>query len=160
MTVQSSPCTINRIEKRAIEACAIVPVLEALESTIPMPDLIAALRQANEREAFHRGQEMGVSRKEHVIAALAKDVAGWGEGGALEMDVIELTETTFHFNVTRCPYYDRYRKLGLASFGVALSCCRDEPFARGFHPSLKLARTRTIMEGHDHCDFRYSLQEA
>ena len=159
MTTQTTTCDISRIDKRTIEACAIVPVLEALEPTVPMRDLIGTLQQANEKEAFQRGRAMGVSCREHVIAALVRDVAGWGEGGTWEMDILELTETTFHFNVTRCPYHDRYKELGLEAFGVALSCCRDKPFARGFHPSLKLERTRTIMEGHDHCDFRYSLQE-
>jgi hypothetical protein len=33
---------------------------------------------------------------------------------------------------------------------------RDE--ARGFNPQLKLVRTKTIMEGADHCDFRYYLR--
>lgn len=75
------------------------------------------------------------------------------------MDILEQTQTTFFFNVTRCPYHERYRELGLEAYGVALSCCRDAPFARGFHPDLRLDRTVTIMQGHDHCDFRYSLQE-
>jgi hypothetical protein len=47
----------------------------------------------------------------------------------------------------------------LAQFGVGLSCCRDAPFARGFNPQLKLVRTQTIMEGADHCDFRYYLED-
>ena len=75
-----------------------------------------------------------------------------------EMDVLEKTATTYFFNVTRCPYYEKYRKLGLVEFGVAFSCCRDEPFAKGFNPNLTLKRTQTIMEGAGHCDFRYSLE--
>ncbi len=91
------------------------------------------------------------------IAELVIDVAGWGEGGPWEMEVIERTASTYFFNVTRCLYYEKYEELGLAEYGVGLSCCRDEPFARGFNPNLRLARTQTIMEGADHCDFRYCL---
>jgi len=91
------------------------------------------------------------------IEELVKDVASWGVGGIWEMDVLEQTSTTYFFNVFRCPYYEKYRELGLDEFGVELSCCRDEPFARGFNPRLKLVRTKTIMEGADHCDFRYYL---
>ena len=40
---------------------------------------------------------------------------------------------------------------------VAQRLGRDEPFARGFNPQLRLERTKTIMEGADHCDFRYYL---
>jgi hypothetical protein len=75
------------------------------------------------------------------------------------MEVLEQTSTTFFFNVTRCPYLDAYRDLGLQHLGVAFSCCRDEPFARGFNPHLRLERTRTLMEGDAHCDFRYHLGE-
>ncbi len=89
------------------------------------------------------------------IEELEKDVDSLGVGGIWEMDVLEQTSTTYFFNVLRCPYYEKYRELGLEEFGVELSYCRDEPFARGFNPRLQLVRTKTIMEGADHCDFRY-----
>ncbi len=92
------------------------------------------------------------------IEELVKDVDSWGVGGIWEIDVLEQTSTNYFFNVFRCPYYEKYRELGLDEFGVEFSCCRDEPFARGFNPRLKLVRTKTIMEGADYCDFRYYLQ--
>ena len=75
------------------------------------------------------------------------------------MEVVEKTESIYAFNVTRCPYCELYRELGMDELGVAFSCCRDEPFARGFNPGLRLTRTQTLMEGADHCDFRYSLED-
>ena len=60
---------------------------------------------------------------------------------------------------TRCPYYDKYKELGLEEFGVGFSCCRDKPFARGFNPKLRLERTKTIMEGSEYCAFRYYLND-
>jgi hypothetical protein len=65
------------------------------------------------------------------------------------MEVLEQTSKTYHFNITRCPYYEKYRELGLAECGVVFFCCRDEPFAHGFHPQLRLERSQTIMEGAD-----------
>ena len=108
----------------------------------------------NQKEAFLRGREM--MKKENVIEELVKDVGTWGEGGNWEIEVLEKTSTTYFFNVLRCPY-DKYKELELDEFGVELSCCRDEPFARGLHPNLELVRTKTVMEGADHCDFRYYL---
>ena len=93
------------------------------------------------------------------IEELVDDVAGWGRGGIFEMDVLEQTPTTYFFNVTRCPYYDKYKELGLEEFGVGFSCCRDEPFARGFNPQPRLEWARTIMEGSEFCDFRYYLND-
>lgn len=148
---------LNRIEKRAIEARAIAPVIEAVAKRIGKDEALAILQEVNEQEAFERGEQQRKQLGETGIKQLITEVDTWGEGGVWEMEVLERTETTYFFNVTRCPYYDKYKELGLEAFGVAFSCCRDEPYARGFHPQLQLERTQTIMEGADHCDFRYSL---
>lgn len=147
---------LNRIEKRAIEALAIAPVIKAVSQRIGRDEATAILKEINQKEAFQRGQNM-MTEGQNGIDELVNDVATWGEGGFLEMEVLEQTSTTFFFNVSRCPYYEKYRELGLEEFGVEFSCCRDEPFARGFNPQLKLVRTQTIMEGADYCDFRYYL---
>ena len=151
---------LNRIEKRAIEALAIAPVIRAVAKRIGQDEAMAILHEVNQQEAFERGRYMAEEMGGNGMEELVDEVAGWGRGGAWEMDVLEQTPTTYFFNVTRCPYYEKYRELGLEAFGVGFSCCRDEPFARGFNPRLRLERTKTIMEGADHCDFRYFLNEA
>ncbi len=148
---------LNRIEKRAIEALAIAPVIRAVSQRIGRNEALAMLQEVNQQEAFERGRSMAEKMTRNGIEELVDEVAGWGRGGVWEMDVLEQTPTTYFFNVTRCPYYEKYRELGLEEFGVGFSCCRDEPFARGFNPQLRLERTKTIMEGADHCDFRYYL---
>lgn len=148
---------LNRIEKRAIEALAVAPVIRAVAQKIGMESALAILREVNRQEAFQRGQSMRKSDGQNGIDELVDEIATWGEGGFWETEVLERTPTTYFFNVTRCPYYEKYKELGLDEFGVEFSCCRDEPFARGFNPRLILMRTKTIMEGADHCDFQYYL---
>ena len=148
---------LNRIEKRAIEALAIAPVIKAVAQRLGRDEARAILQKANQQEAFQRGRSMAAEIGRNGIEELVDDVAGWGRGGVWEMDVLEQTPTTYFFNVTHCPYYEKYKELGLEEFGVGFSCCRDEPFAKGFNPQLRLERTKTIMEGDDHCDFRYYL---
>lgn len=150
---------LNRIDKRAIEALAIAPVIRAVSQKIGLNDALAILEEVNQQEAFLRGKSVAEDVQKNSIEELADEVAGWGRGGVWEMDVLEQTPTTYFFNVTRCPYYEKYKELGLEEFGVGFSCCRDEPFARGFNPNLKLVRTKTIMEGDEHCDFRYYLED-
>ena len=151
---------INRIEKRAIEAMAIQPFIAAVGERVGEKTALEILIQVNEKEAYHRGEQMAQTMGENNIDALETEVASWGEGGVWEMEVLEKSSSNYFFNVLRCPYYDKYKELGLESYGVAFSCCRDEPFARGFNPHLRLERTKTIMEGDDHCDFRYYLDES
>lgn len=151
---------LNRIEKRAIEASAVVPIIQAVAQRIGKQEALAILQAVNEKEAFQRGESMRNQLGHTGISELVEDVTTWGIGGAIEMEVLEQTSETYHFNITRCPYYEKYRELGLTEYGLALSCCRDKPFARGFHPHLKLERSQTIMEGADYCDFRYTLRSS
>ena len=148
---------LSRIEKRAIEALAIAPVIRAVAKRIGKDEALEMLKEVNQREAFERGQNSMRAEGRSVMDELVSEVAGWGEGGVLEMEVLEQTPTTYFFNVTRCPYHEKYRELGLEEYGIALSCCRDEPHARGLDPRLRLVRTKTLMEGADCCDFRYHL---
>ena len=149
---------LNRIEKRAIEASAIIPVIEVFAKRIGQKEALAILQEANEKEAFQRGESLRKQLGHTGISELVEDVVTWGLGGSLEMEVLEQTSRTYFFNITRCPYYEKYRELGFSEYGVALSCCRDKPFARGFNPQLNLERTQTIMEGAKYCDFRYTLR--
>ena len=48
-----------------------------------------------------------------------------------------------------------YRALGMADLGASLSCCRDFALVEGFDPTIRLARTQTLMEGAPFCDFRF-----
>lgn len=155
---QSQKRGLNRIERRAIEAQAVVPILEAVAKRFGREEALAILIEVNEREAIERGRAQARQTGPHGIQDLVAEVESWGEGGVWEMEVLEKTETTYFFNVTRCPYHDTYRELGLEEWGVGLSCCRDQPHARGFNDRLRLDRTKTLMEGDDHCDFRYHLE--
>lgn len=147
----------SRLQRRMIEAAAVAPVIREVSERIGWEEAVAALAAVNRQEAYRRGRHLAERVGRNGIDELAEDVASWGRGGELEMVILERTPRTFFFNVTRCPYFEAYRELGLEALGVAFSCCRDEPFARGFNPRLRLVRTRTIMEGADHCDFRYHL---
>ena len=148
---------LNRIQKRAIEALAVAPLIKAVAQRIGKEEALSILGRINQEEAFERGRSMARAGRPNDIQALVEEVEGWGQGGVWEMEVLERTDRTYFFDVFRCPYHQKYKDLGLEELGVRLSCCRDEPFARGFNPRLKLVRTKTIMEGADRCDFRYYL---
>ncbi len=148
---------ITRIEKRSIEVKAIAPVIEMFSKKIGKDEALEVLKEVNQQEAFKRGHSTLRTVGLSTIEELVKDVSTWGDGGEWNIEVLEKTSTTYYFNVHQCLYYEKYKELGLEKLGVQLSCCRDEPFARGLDPKLRLTRTQTIMEGADFCDFRYDL---
>ena len=101
---------LNRIEKRAIEALTIIPVIRTVAKRIGRNEALSILKEVNQQEAFQRGQRMRKGEDQKVIKELVKEVASWGEGGIWEMEVLEQTPTTYFFNVFQCPYYEKYRE--------------------------------------------------
>jgi len=79
---------MNRIEKRAIEALAIAPVMREVSKKLGNEEALAILRDINQKEAFQRGREMAKDAGGNGIEVLIKDVATWGVGGSWEMEVV------------------------------------------------------------------------
>lgn len=150
---------VNLIEQRVIEASALVPVIQAFSQKIGSDAAKTIVRQTHEKLSRAYGEECAKEKGSNTLADFAQIVSAWGKGGALEEEIIEFTETTYAFNVTKCMYAERYRELGIEAFGYCLSCCRDEPFAQGFNANIKFERHQTIMEGGSHCDFRFTLTQ-
>ena len=84
----------------------------------------------------------------------------WTQDGALQIEVLEASDTTFNFDVTRCRYAETYREMGLGSIGHLMSCNRDGTFCHGYDPKIELNREHTIMAGAPRCTFRYSYKQA
>lgn len=99
-------------------------MIKAVSQKIGNHEALAILKEVNQQEAFLRGKNTIRTEGMNDIEELVKDVASWGEGGFWEMEVIEQTSTTCFFNVFRCPYYEKYKEIGLDEFGVEFSCCR------------------------------------
>ena len=102
-----------RIEKRRIEAMAIAPFLEGVAQKIGKESALAILQEINEQEAYQRGVALRKYLEKTSIPELVEDVATWGDGGNMEMEVLEQTAETYHFNVTHCPIIKCILNLGL-----------------------------------------------
>lgn len=149
---------LNLLDRRKIEAAMAAPLIrgyiekmgkqKALDTA--METIGSLARDAGRRAA----EELGSNRLQDLV----KIIQSWSCGGLLEEEIIEQTDTTYFFNVTRCRYAEAYEAIGVKEFGYCLSCCRDQPFAEGFNPEIKFKRTQTIMEGAAFCDFRFSQE--
>ena len=91
---------------------------------------------------------------EEFTERLGNSFNWFAEGDALEYKVLKQTPAAFELNVTRCRYAEFYQALGAPELGFLLTCDADSSFAEGFGPDVELTRTKTIMQGFDHCDFR------
>ena len=76
-------------------------------------------------------------------------------GYAFETEEIE---NGIQVQCTRCPYAALYRELGGEDWGFQLFCAADAELVEQFNPHIKFERTKTLMEGHDCCNHRYTMK--
>ena len=143
--------------RREIEAMIAGPLIQAYIEEIGREKALAVASKVIIGLARESGAQLAKAQGGNSIAHLTRGNKQWSKGDALKREVLELTETTYKYNIVRCKYADMYRELGLADLGFVLSCGRDAAMFQGFNPGLKLTRTQTIMQGAGHCDFRLRL---
>ena len=150
---------INHLKRREIQAPIAACLIRGFAAVLGHDKALEASTAAVQADAVKAGRIMaekygGNGIKE--LSCIVREV--WAEDDAMSIHVLEETEQTLSFDVTRCRYAELYEKAQMKELGFCLSCCRDEPFAKGFNPRMKLVRTQTIMQDASFCDFRFVLE--
>ncbi len=76
------------------------------------------------------------------------------------VDITDETSTKSVCTVTECIYAKVYNDLEASDLGYLLYCKHDFASAPHIHPKVGLNRTKTVMEGHDCCNFEYFSTQA
>jgi predicted ArsR family transcriptional regulator len=147
------------IEQVKIQAQVLVPLVRTLQAELGEERANALVRKSlgaiyrQFGEAWWRAQ--GASKFEKRLSTTFETFAA---GDALDYEIVRQTTDTFELNVTGCRYAKFYQELGAPELGFLLTCGADFQFVEGFGSDVQLTRTQTIMQGADHCDFRYKLK--
>ena len=145
------------LTKRQLQAQVIGPIYAEMVAQIGEEKASSILDSAIRKAAIAEGKEFakkapgGVTSMQDFI----KLYELWTADGALEVKVLEASDTVFNFDVTRCKYAETYKEMGLGKVGHLMSCNRDGTFCEGYDPNIKLDRKHTIMGGASCCTFRY-----
>jgi len=119
-------------------------------------EALAVAEDVIRSDAIRSGRSLAEAYSDNSLETLLHIVQEvWAADGTMEIANVKLTQDGLDFDVTACGYAAMYERMGLREHGCLLSCNRDFPFMEGFNPDLELQRTQTIMEGAEHCDFRY-----
>ena len=153
----ADPSKIGILARREIEARIAGPLIQAFAKEIGQERVLEIVQGV----IVSLARESGAMLRDFVggnsLEDFAKGMSLWSQDDAVTFDLLELTPEKISMNVTRCRYAEMYRELGMADLGFTLSCARDFALVEGFNSKINLQRTQTIMEGADHCDFRFAL---
>ena len=154
------PCTVVQmgngpkltlLERTKIQAEVLVPLIRAMEEEFG-------------RERAHRlvRQALGSRVRESIRAATtlgrARDTVEWAlriskAGDVQDHDRLDGAPDEINVNITRCEYAEFFDQLDEPELGFLLVCSLDYDIADG--AGVTLERSQTIMQGSDHCDFRF-----
>jgi hypothetical protein len=150
---------IGMLIQREIEARIAGPLIKAFMAEIGSGRALEIAQEVITALARESGKELRELTGGGSLEDFAKGMARWSKDDSVTSDLLEFTSEKISLNTTRCRYAEMYRELGMPELGFALSCARDFAMVEGFNPEIKLRRTQTIMEGADHCDFRFTLEK-
>jgi uncharacterized protein YciU (UPF0263 family) len=151
--------SIGVLMRRETEARVLAPVIDALADAFGRDAVVAIVRDVIVGLAREQGASLAAEYGDGSEPFL-DTLQFWTKGGALEIEVLEQSETKLDFDVKRCRYAEMYQALGIKDLGAVLSCNRDYAMVEGFNPKAKLTRDQTILGGADCCTFRYAFPKA
>ncbi|AIO70173.1 L-2-amino-thiazoline-4-carboxylic acid hydrolase [Burkholderia oklahomensis] len=148
------------LARRRIEAEIIKPIYEIMKREFGIERAQAVIAEAVRGAARDAGRAFAAKEPGGTSIASFVALQGlWEKDDALDVDVRRADDAHYDYDVRRCAYAQMYREMGLGEIGHLLSCARDSVFIEGYDPRIALTRTRTLMQGGTHCDFRYRLAE-
>jgi hypothetical protein len=121
------------------------------------PSVLEEIERVTIAEARRSMQEQKLERRdlEAVITTL------WDHlGPEFEYRLVERGDEVLRFQVTRCPLATKMRELDAGEIGLAYYCAYDYGFCQGLNPKIVFERTKTLMQGDDHCDHAYELKKS
>ena len=151
--------SIPFIEQTKIQAQVLVPLIKAFQAELGEERANVIVRKALGGWIRKAAEQMAAQVPGNSIDKIAAAVPYFAAGDAIDVEVVKKTDSAFEFNVTGCRYAKFYKQLGVPELGFMLLCSLDYPMTEGFGDDLEFKRTQTIMQGADHCDFRYALRK-
>jgi len=148
---------ISHLQVREMQAPLVSALLKGFIEEIGQDKTFEIASKVIKEDAILSGKRLAEAYSGNSLEVMLRIVQEvWAKDETMKIENISIDENSLSFDVTRCGYAELYQKLGIQNLGNLMSCSRDFPFMDGFNPRIKLNRTKTIMEGHAICDFRYS----
>lgn len=109
---------IGVLNRREIDNRILAPLLDALGHEFGRDRVLQLARDVIIRLARQQGNQLAELKGGRTLSVFAGSMDLWKKDDPLEIDVLEQTDDTFSFNVTRCRYAELNRALGIPELGA------------------------------------------
>lgn len=146
---------ISYFERVKFQSDILLPLFKILSSEFGKDKAAELLRAAVREFAASLGKKISEKEEDSSMEKLISFFPAFTADEALELETLRSTPEELSVNVTRCKYAEYFASIGESEFGAMITCEIDPPMTEAIGSDLKLARSKTIASGGDHCDFRW-----
>lgn len=150
--VDLSPRTSQRMQYARF-----LSFIQHLREEIGDVELIRILRRYSGALGTSKGEQQAVSFPDTTFQTFVAQFRPGAVASRLTLEIVEDTEYTFEIRVTECIWASLFKEAGLdGEIGHAAVCNMDYAWPAAFNPRFTMKRDKTLMQGDDHCNPRYS----
>lgn len=130
--------------------------INTLREEIGDPEVIRLLKIDSKKIGEMQGEAQKESFPDTTFKTFVAQFRPPNFSEMLTHEIVTDTDDTFELNVTECVIASVFRESGLGGdIGHAAVCNMDYYWPPAFNPLIKMERSKTLMEGDDHCNHRY-----
>ena len=134
----------------------LIDFVKVLQGEVSEPELIRLLNAYSANRGRQIGEDQARRWDDTSFATFVNQFRPPRFASQLTHEVVEDTEKTFELRVTECLTAEVLRDAGLGGgIGHAAVCNMDYSWPTAFDANFKMERTKTLMQGDDHCNHRY-----
>ncbi len=130
--------------------------IRTLQAELEEPELIRLLNRYSAADGRRIGERQARDFPDTAFGTFVNQYRPPRYSDVLTHEVVEDTEKAFGLRVTECVWAQVFREADLGGeIGHAAICNMDYHWPTAFNPTIKMERTKTLMQGHDQCNHRY-----
>jgi hypothetical protein len=137
-----------------------IPTVQGLAEELGHQKLVEMLKKAASKAAAEGVRRQAGQLPANDLAAFTAPLRGasrfWNH--VLSLEIVEDTERAVEVRITECLWAAVFREAKAPAIGYACICHPDFAMAQAFNPKMKLARSKTLMQGHDCCNHRWVVE--
>ena len=137
-----------------------IPTLQGLADELG-EEYLETLKKGASEARLRRGRSAAENSPDNSLAEFCKGLREPDRllAHGLERRIVEDTDAAFEMKVTECLWAKVFPENGAADIGYATCCHPDFAHAQGFNPSIRMIRSKTLMQGDDCCNHRWVIEE-
>jgi len=133
-----------------------IELIKTLQEQLDEAELIRLLNVNSAKMGKQVGERQRAQSPDDSFQTFVQVFRPPNFANSLTHEIVEDTEKVFRLRVTECLTAETLQNAGLGGeIGHAAVCNMDYYWPPAFNPDFKMERTKTLMQGHDHCNHCY-----